>query len=75
MTIDFEAETPLWQQLADILCGDISAGVYPRGKVIPSETTLVQQHGLSRGTVRKALDALVAEGLIRRRQGRGSFVV
>jgi GntR family transcriptional regulator len=34
----------------------------------------MQEHGLARGTVRKAIDALVQEGLVNRVQGRGTFV-
>jgi GntR family transcriptional regulator len=41
---------------------------------MPSETTLMQEHDLTRGTVRKAVDALVHEGLVNRVQGRGTFV-
>jgi DNA-binding GntR family transcriptional regulator len=75
VTIDYEGETPVWRQLAEILRGQIAAGEYKHGQRMPSETTLVQQHGLARGTVRKAVDALVTEGLVRRVQGRGTFVV
>jgi DNA-binding GntR family transcriptional regulator len=35
----------------------------------------MQEHGLARGTVRKAIDTLVDEGLVNRVQGRGTFVV
>ena len=74
VTVDHEAETPLWQQLASILRMQIQSGELPPGRVIPSESTLMQQHGLARGTVRKAIDALVEEGLVNRIQGRGTFV-
>lgn len=42
--------------------------------MIPSERTLWETHEVSRGTVRKAVDALVEEGLLERVQGRGTFV-
>jgi DNA-binding GntR family transcriptional regulator len=74
VTIDYEGETPLWRQLADILRAQINSGELPAGRMVPSETTLVQRYGLSRGTVRHALDVLVEEGLVRRVQGRGTFV-
>jgi GntR family transcriptional regulator len=74
VSIDPEAATPLWRQLADILRAQIESGELPAGRVMPSETTLSQQHGLSRGTVVKALDALEREGLVERIQGRGTFV-
>lgn len=74
VTIDHGAAEPLWQQLADVLRGKIESGELPAGRVIPSEATLSQEYGLSRGTVVKALDALERDGLVRRVQGRGTFV-
>ncbi len=44
------------------------------GSPAPSERELVQQFGVARMTVRQALDALVAEGLLERVPGRGTFV-
>ncbi|MGO9081889.1 MAG: GntR family transcriptional regulator [Streptosporangiaceae bacterium] len=61
-------------QLASTLRGQIKSGELPPGWVMPSEATLMQEHGLARGTVRKAVDALVEEGLVNRVQGRGTFV-
>src|ERR671921_2311028 len=45
-----------------------------RGTPTPSERELVQRFGVARMTVRQALDALVAEGLLERIPGRGTFV-
>jgi DNA-binding GntR family transcriptional regulator len=72
--VDHDAETPLWRQLADILRAQIQSGELQAGRVMPSETTLMQEHDLARGTVRKAIDVLVDEGLVSRVQGRGTFV-
>ena len=44
------------------------------GTPAPSERELVQQFGVARMTVRQALDALVAQGLLERVAGRGTFV-
>lgn len=44
------------------------------GDAIPSERTLCERFGVSRMTVRQAIDALVGEGLLVREQGRGTFV-
>lgn len=44
------------------------------GDVIPSERLLCERFGVSRMTVRQAVDALVVEGLLEREQGRGTFV-
>lgn len=46
----------------------------PVGAPAPSERELVQQFGVARMTVRQALDTLVAEGLLERMPGRGTFV-
>jgi GntR family transcriptional regulator len=74
MPVDHDAATPLWRQLADELRSEIRAGKLEPGRVMASETTLMQMHGLARGTVRKAIDALEEEGLVVRVQGRGTFV-
>ena len=73
VSVDHDAETPLWQQLASILRAQIQSGELPPGRIMASEATLMQEHGLARGTVRKAIDALVQEGLVNRVQGRGTF--
>lgn len=46
----------------------------PPGTPAPSERALVQQFGVARTTVRQAIDALVAEGLLERLPSRGTFV-
>lgn len=56
------------------LKNDILAGVYPAGGRIPSEQLLCDTYGVSRVTVRKAMLDLVQEGLLVRRQGKGTFV-
>ena len=44
------------------------------GEAIPSEIELAARYGVSQGTVRKAIDALAADNLVVRRQGKGTFV-
>jgi GntR family transcriptional regulator len=66
---------PLYSQLEHDLVGRIAAGFYPTGSCLPTEEQLGQQYGVSRITVRKALCALIARGLIVRRRGVGTFVV
>jgi len=68
------SERPLYKQLMLTLRNDITAGVYPAGERIPGEQTLCANYGVSRVTVRKALDEIVQEGLLVRRQGKGTFV-
>lgn len=74
VTIDHDAATPVYQQLANILRARISAGELPPGRALPSETSLMQEHGIARETARKAVRVLRDEGLVTVVQGRGAFV-
>jgi len=65
---------PLYYQLKQALRGEIERGVYKPGDRLPSEPELIRQYGISRITVRQALDELEAEGLIVRRHGKGTYV-
>ena len=66
--------TPKYYRLYEMIREQILSGRLQPNEQCPTEDDLCRQHGLSRGTVRKAFDALVNEGLIRREQGRGNFV-
>ncbi len=74
MSIDHEAATPVYQQLAAILRARIQSGELPPGRALPSESTLMQEHGIARETARKAVRVLRDEGLVQIVQGRGSYV-
>ncbi len=74
MTIDKEGMRPSYLQLADILRDAIKRGEYEPHSKIPSESRLVQEHGLARETVRKAVRVLADEGLVTIVQGRGVYV-
>jgi GntR family transcriptional regulator len=65
---------PLYQQLESKLRDAIRLKKLAPGAALPAERDLAQQFELSRITVRRALDALVAEGLLTRHQGTGTFV-
>jgi GntR family transcriptional regulator len=65
---------PLYRQVRERLLRSLAEGTWPAGAMLPSEQGLAAELGVSQGTVRKALDALVAENLLVRRQGRGTFV-
>ena len=65
---------PLYQQVRDLLVSRISTGAWRPAEVLPSEQALAVEFGVSQGTVRKAIDSLVAENLIERRQGKGTYV-
>ncbi|NLO84496.1 MAG: GntR family transcriptional regulator [Clostridiales bacterium] len=72
--LEKKSQSPLYQQLMMRLKNDIMAGVYPAGGRIPSEQLLCDTYSVSRVTVRKAMLDLVQEGLLVRRQGKGTFV-
>ncbi|MFK4443387.1 GntR family transcriptional regulator [Caballeronia udeis] len=65
---------PRYQRLRDELASKIAARRWQPGEAIPTEQELAQSFDLAVGTVRKAIDLLVAEGLLERYQGRGTFV-
>src|SRR5258708_29532957 len=64
---------PAYQPLRDRLRGEIAAGHYRDGMRLPTESELVARHGLSRQTVRRAFQDLVAEGVVYRVPGRGTY--
>jgi len=63
-----------YRSIADELRGRVEAGEFGRGRLLPSESELSTAYGVSRVTVRKALELLRDEGLIDARQGFGWFV-
>jgi GntR family transcriptional regulator len=65
---------PLYLQIRDLLVQLLDAGEWRPGEVIPSEMDLAARFGVSQGTVRKAIDALAADNLLVRRQGKGTYV-
>ena len=69
-----ESDRPLYMQARDELERRLVDGRWPPGMLLPSEHKLAAQLGVSQGTIRKALDGLVNDGLLLRRQGRGTFV-
>lgn len=66
---------PLYHQLKEIFTEKIINGEWPPGEMIPNEIQLCMQYGVSRGPVRQALEQLVREGLLERKQGRGTRVL
>lgn len=69
-----QSNAPLYQQIYQLLRDQIRHGAWHPGDLFPSETSLMEKYDVSRATVRQALEELVADGLIYRRRGRGTFV-
>ena len=65
---------PRYYQLKEILEKRIQTGEFQPDNQFPTDEHLCDEYGLSRGTVRRAIDILVEQGRLRREQGRGTFV-
>jgi GntR family transcriptional regulator len=72
--LDIGSPTPLYLQLAELIRMQVGDGAVQAGGALPSERELAQTIGISRVTVRKALDVLLREGLLSRRHGSGTYV-
>ena len=72
--IDKRSKLPAYAQLANILRASISQGEYPPGGRLPAEAALAKAHGVSAMTARQAVGVLEEEGLVRRAQGKGTYV-
>jgi GntR family transcriptional regulator len=72
--IDRQSKIPLYHQLKDWIIEQIEGGELDPGSQIPSENALCSALGMSRTTVREALNQLVAEGWLYRIRGVGTFV-
>jgi GntR family transcriptional regulator len=73
-TIDPTSPVPKYSQLRELLLGLMEEARLPVDAPIPSERELCQRYGLSRMTVRQAVDHLVSEGRLYRVPGKGTFV-
>ena len=72
--LDESSAQPLYQQLQRALRGAIENGIIGPDDALPPERDLAEMLGVSRITVRKAIDELVDDGLLIRKQGSGTFV-
>ena len=68
------SSSPLYQQVMDDIVHDIASGLYRPGEKIPSEADLGDIYDVSRITVRRAVEELVKQGKLTKRQGKGTFV-
>lgn len=71
---DSKGQGPAWRTIADELRSDVADEVYPPGAPLPGESQLAESYGVSRPTVRRAINVLIGEGLLTASHGRGTFV-
>ncbi len=69
-----EAGVARWHQIMRALEGEVAVGTLPPGGRLPTEAQLAQRFAVNRHTVRRALEEMSRNGLVRVEQGRGSFV-
>ncbi|MFF7194515.1 GntR family transcriptional regulator [Streptomyces sp. NPDC008079] len=72
--IDHGAPLTPYRQLAEIIRARVTRGDWAAGRMISSETQLVQEYGLARTTVRRAIAVLVEDGILFVVPQRGTFV-
>ena len=74
LALDPGGPVPLYYRLREALRARILSGELAPGSPIPTENELIERYGVSRTTVREAILPLVQEGLLYRKQGKGTFV-
>ncbi len=74
MALNFSSDIPLFEQLKNDLSDQIKKGTFLSGQQIPTETELSTSYNVSRITVRRAITELCTEGVLIKKQGKGTFV-
>jgi GntR family transcriptional regulator len=74
IALEKESPIPLYHQLQELLRSQIERGDFKESCAIPTEPELEQLYGVSRVTVRRAVQELVQEGLLTKRRGKGTFI-
>jgi GntR family transcriptional regulator len=72
--LDASAGAPLYRQILDLLRDRVRSGHYPVGSILPGEQELSRLFGVSRITIKRALQDLAAGGYVSRQRGRGTTV-
>lgn len=72
---DIDYQSPMYLQLREVIRNKIESGEYPPGTAIPTEKELAETYGLNRLTVRSAIETLANEGILKKIQGKGVFVM
>ncbi|MEX0773969.1 MAG: GntR family transcriptional regulator [Balneolales bacterium] len=71
---EYKQPVPKYYQIYNELLEQIRSGKFRESDLFPSDTSLVQKYGVSRGTIREAVKLLFQQGYLIREQGKGTFV-
>ena len=74
MDLISDSHVPKYAQIADIFRQRIARGIWAQGLRLPANEELAAEFGVSRVTIRQAVDLLARDGIIEARQGRGTFI-
>ena len=74
MDLIADSHVPKYAQIADIFRQRIARGVWAQGLRLPANEVLAAEFGVSRVTIRQAVDLLSRDGVVEAQQGRGTFV-
>ncbi|SHJ65578.1 GntR family transcriptional regulator [Dethiosulfatibacter aminovorans DSM 17477] len=72
--LDHDSIIPLYEQISEKIKEEIQKGTFGSQKRLPTEGQLAEQYGVSRITIRSAITELVKQGLVNRKQGKGTFI-
>jgi GntR family transcriptional regulator len=74
MDLISDSHVPKYAQIADIFRQRIVRGIWAQGLRLPANEVLATEFGVSRVTIRQAVDLLARDGIIEAQQGRGTFI-
>lgn len=74
MTVDFNNDKPIFQQIADEIANQILNGNTKEGEQVPSTNQIADFYQINPATARKGLNLLTEEGIIFKKRGLGMFV-
>ena len=72
--LDYNSSIPLYAQIVTKLQQDIESGMFNKTGRLPTEGELADQYQVSRITIRRAVDELVLQKLVEKKQGKGTFL-
>lgn len=64
----------VYVQIMNNIKNEINLGIYTPGMFLPAEENLMKQYDVSKGTIRKAIEELIKEGILTKRKNVGTFV-